>query len=351
MARVTINDIAGETGLARATVAQILSDRPGFHPETRERVLATAKRLNYRPNYLSKALAGGPSMAIGLLPASLSAPIGVVRLQAAEVAARAAGWITYMIGWDEANAEDDEAVARGLYELIDRRVDGVIVYRTVPLGPRTHAALSEADVPIVFIDRVPEGLPGSHHVVRIDRENAMHQLGHHLAELGHRRAAYLQAPFDRAHPHRRAEPYQRIFAGAGIEVDLSERWWLPADRKLTQGAYERVSAHLNEPSIPSVLLTTNDSVATAVLAAAYDAGWRVPRDLSVVGFDDLDAATLSRPALTTIRQPGAEVGRAAFDLLHQLMTEASVEPEPVTLECECVIRDSTGLAPGAAGGS
>lgn len=350
MSGATIADIAEATGLARVTVAQILSKRPGYSPKTRERVLAVAEQLNYRPNYLSKALAGGRSMAIGLLPASLTTPIGVMRLQAVEAAARAAGWVTYMIGWDESDAHDDETVARGMHEMLDRRVDGLIVYRTTPLGPNAQEALNQAKTPIVYIDRVPECVSDAHYIVRIDHGSTMRELAAHLAAQGHHQAAYLQNAFDLTHPYRRAEPYRRSFAAHGIEVALDERWVLPAGRTHEHGSYELLRQRLDEmddrADRPTVLLAHNDASAMGALAALHDAGWSVPADMSVVGFDGLDMASVCRPSLTTIRQPRAEVGRAAFELLHQLMTEPDHEPEPVVFPCELRIGQSTGPAAG-----
>lgn len=337
----TIAHIAEETGLAKETVAQVLNDRPGYSQRTRQRIMEAARRLNYRPDYLSKALAGGRSMSIGLVPGAITARVEVEKLRAIEAAAREQGLVVYMTGWDE---NTDEKLSRSIQDLLDRRVDGLVLYRPAPLSEKPQQLLDNAKVPVVYVDWAS---PNATTAVRIDKQRAVRTLADHLAGLGHRCAAYIQTPFDRLHPQRKSMVYQELFGQAGIEVDLSDRWLtttVAPQAPIEIASYLMICEQIKNGDLPSVVLAHNDHSALGVLRALQEHGVRVPEDISVVGFDDVPFAQLLTPALTTIRQPGSEVGRKAFALLASAMEGESPAREQAVYECELVVRDSTGPA-------
>ncbi|MFW6039437.1 MAG: LacI family DNA-binding transcriptional regulator [bacterium] len=338
----TISDIAKATGMARTTVAEVLRGKPGYSQQARERILSAAEQLGYRPNYLSKALSGGKSMTVGIVVPSLDTPITNERLSAAEVAARRHGYLAYVTSW---SGDKTGASVRYIEDLLQRRVDGLILHYEGRFPSGLATLLAKSKVPRVLFENAP---PGIRSVVLVEREPAAAALAAHLRELGHRRVALMLSAYHHAHPSLRLDIFRRAFERVGIEVEPPEKWRPPKDHSSTSiGAYQLLRARLDAgATLPTALVANSDLWAQGLLAALHDAGLRVPEDVSVVGFDDLPIATTTIPPLTTIRQPRGELGEAAFEMLQRLMQNPADDVEPVCFPCELVVRRSTGPAGG-----
>lgn len=328
-------EIARKTGLAASTVAAILRGATGFRPQTRERVRQAADELGYRPNYLSKALAGGKSMTIGLIVGSYD-PAILWKVQAIESAARAAGYSTYVV-FSESEKEQAQLDVQGL---LDRKVDGLIIYSLTPASAFTPVV---AKTPTVFIDAAPRG--ASFRVI-IDQAPSMRQTAEHLESLGHKRAVFIGTQYALAHPDCWIKPYQKALSRVGIEFEFGQSWCVPVapTSELHVPIRELARLAARSGAMPTAILTCDDELAIAIVAGLRDEGLSVPGDVSVIGFDDHPIAAHCSPSLTTLRQPRGEVGGAAFALLHQLMNgQTPAEPKPV-FEASLIVRHSTGPA-------
>lgn len=333
---VTLDHVAQRAKLSKSSISKILSGHTGFSQETRGRVTRLAHEMNYQPSGLGRALAGGSSMTIGILWSGLSVPVSMSRVHMLEKQAAAAGYLPYLLS---PSVDDVPAQLRSISSLKERRVDGLIYHMSTVTDARVIKTLQGLNIPVVYVDRVPPDLTS---VVAINREKCLHTLAEHLQSLGHKRAGIFITPSDAHDRSLKADLYQQALATCSISLDKQDQYVMQPAVGFKKHTYEIVSRLMRQKEHPSVLLMNNDDCAIAALAAIHDAGKRVPEDISIVGFDDLPIAQYLRPALTTIHQPGGDVGQQAFAMLHQMMQEPQASVAPVELNCQLVIRQSTG---------
>lgn len=334
----TITDIAKATGMARTTVAEILRNKPGYNEKTRQRVLAAAKKLNYQPNYLSKALAGGKSMTIGLVMSSITTPVTFSKVLAIESQAREHGYLTYLAGWGESDNRDKADYIR---DLLSRRVDGIIAYHLYELPQNAIDLLMQASIPVAYLDWGPKDSPR----VMIDRQPGIDELLGHLASLGHRNVAFLHTQEDRDIPALKANRYQQACDKHGVQLNFDADFCLGAPANATD--VDVVSNVLKEAMAkhrPTAILCCNDQIAGLAVGALLDLGYKIPTDVSVAGFDDMPVAQIPRPQLTTVRQPRGEAGTAVVELLMAMMHGKPLPEYPPVFPCRLHVRQSTGKA-------
>lgn len=329
----TISDISKATGLARTTVAEVLRGKEGYRESTRRHVLTVADELGYQPNYLSKALAGGPSMTIGIIVPTISRPLTTQRLWEIETRAREHGYLTYVAGWGD---DPFQQMARYLKDFLRRRVDGLIIHSDgrLPLG--VEELLQNGGVPYVFFEGSP---PGAQACVKVDRTQAMSELAAYLKSLGHRRAAFMSHAYHLNHPWVWADMARSALDHVGIAVEPIEPWTIGEDNNIHDFLIRQM---IGRDRLPTVFLGFGDEKAHAVIAALQRAGLRVPDDVSVVGSDDMPIAAVNIPRLTTIHQPRQEVGAAAFELLMKLMSGCKDEVPPRVFNAQLIKRESVG---------
>jgi LacI family transcriptional regulator len=355
---VTIHDVATLSGVSIATVTRALQGSPLVRPATSERVLAAASQLGYRPNPNARALITGRSSTIGVLIPSLLHAYWAEVANAIEQRAGEHGYTVLLV-----SSHGDPAREREMLEVLHgRRVDGVIVGAVAgdPLawpepGPTTPVVLLDWDQTPQWklleqlstgpirprLRRLPEEAPAgewSAHVTADDVAGGA-LIARHLLALGHTRIAYLVGPPTR--------PY--LLRLLGMRTALREAGHDLTAVVKTPDTYEggrAVAAELlsgAEP--PTALVCARDVVAVGAMKAAHALGLDVPRDVSVIGYDDIDVATYAEPPLTTLRLPMPELGKLAFDLLMQARAGAS-ESGLHRLSGRLVERSSTGPPPG-----
>lgn len=331
------SDIAELLNLSRATVSKVLKnpDHPRFSEETRRRVLQAAERMDYRPNYLGRALAGGETRTIGILANGMQAPAAIEKVRSIETAAAAAEYLAFMVSPLSNDSEDQR---RAIRILVERRVDGVIVFGSGAPPASAIEALDALSIPVVYMDWAPEGAQSA---VRVRREPGIRQAAEHLAELGHEHVALMLSPTDAADTWRRLQPFQQAFDRLGVSLETGPAWTLDHEIGFYDHAYRILRERLQHRTFPTAIVMNNDVCAIAAMAAVADAGLCIPGDVSLIGFDDLPLSCFLRPALTTVHQPRGEVGQAAFAMLCSLMQSPGTAMQPVVFDCHLVVRDST----------
>jgi DNA-binding LacI/PurR family transcriptional regulator len=328
--RVTSVDVAERAGVSQSTVSLVFSGKgQGRVSEaTQEHVRRCARELGYRPNVAAQALRLGASRAVALLVPDITNPFFSRVLRGAQRAARSAGYTVALVDtandrrWEE---QTFEALRAG-------PVDGYLLFEVDPpggLGPDEHVVLMEAEAP-----RRPS--------VRFDAEAGAEAAFRHLVELGHKRVGHLAASFDAPTFQRREAARRRVLGEAGLDPGS-----LP--RALTAIGIEE--AHVAAGPLlderPTAVYCDDDLIAAGLYLAARERGIRVPRDLSVVGFDDMDFARALEPALTTVVLDAELLGATAFELLERRMSGSRTR-QRIVLPAELLVRDST--APPRAGG-
>jgi len=336
----TIVDVAKRVRLANTTVAEILRGKPGYNEATRQRVLETAKHLGYRPNYLSKALAGSKSKTIGVLAALTETSVVATIVRDIELASRRNDYLCYLV--DYGGEEDESQLVAHLQNLLDRRIDALVAYQLGDFPPLVEALLNKCNIPVLRLGIVqPDKTKLS---VNINRDTAAHQLAEHLAALGHREAGLIISEYGHHHPDQKITPFREAFAKVGIKLDCSRRWMVEPGTDYDYGCQALLQREIVKGNLPTALVCSSDRFAIEVYAALHDAGLRVPEDLSVVGFDNDYHASMMRPALTTIRQPRSGIGDATFSMLMEMMNDPSAKVANRIFDCKLITRDSTGPA-------
>ncbi len=338
MSSVTIRDVARRAGVGVGTVSRVLNDSPAVSGPTRQRVLTAIKELNYAPNPLARQLSLGKTMNIGVIVPFFTRPSFVERLRGVEQTLGNTAYDLVLY-----NVESVERRDRCFREVPRReRVDGLLVMTLTPTDADV-ARFLESGVPTVLVDTYHPDL----NCVTIDDVAGGHQATCHLIALGHRRIGFVgdlgENPFDFSAGQLRLRGYRRALREAGLPEE-------PAH--VQQGHYGRREARrmalalLALPEPPTAIFAASDTMAIGVAEAAAAAGLRVPADLSIVGFDDIEIAAHLK--LTTIRQPLFRSGVEGVTLLLDTLRAAPPQPVNLVLPTELVSRATT-APPGSSG--
>ncbi|WP_431247922.1 LacI family DNA-binding transcriptional regulator [Leifsonia xyli] len=292
-----VREVAAEAGVSRQTVSRVLNDHPSIRPETRERVLAAMEHLSFRPNRAARMLTTARSTTIGVLVASPSSLFGPASsIDAIEKAARDAG---YFVTVAHAASLDAPAVEAALEQLSAQAVEGIVV---VAPQQRIQDAMDAVALRVPSITLHGAGTAGDHGVF-VDQIEGARLATRHLLDRGHVRIAHLSGPADWSEARARREGFLQAMEAAGAEPVVSR------DGDWTAASGAAIGAELlADPAITAVF-SSNDQMALGAMFAAGRAGRSIPRDLAVVGFDDIPEAAYLTPPLTTVRQDFAELGR------------------------------------------
>ena len=337
--RVTVRQVAAASGYSVGTVSRAMSGHPAVAPATRDETLAVASRLG-------APVATGAAAVRGLAP---DAPVLVRcpyvlddyfgRVVTAAVETLALHGRRAVL--DTGETARDRPVLAGLAR--DRDLAGAVL--VLPPEPvRELEALRASRFPFVVVDPMT-ALPAAVPSVSAAHLTSARALTAHLLELGHRRIGVVGGPPDWLASRSRLAGHASALADAGLLPDPSLR---RSVRPTADDGYRAACELLDEPGpggAPTAVVAFNDKVASGVLRAAAERGLAVPGDLSVTGFDDLDLAASTVPALTTARQPLEEMGRMAVSLLLRLVARQAVDALHVSLATELVVRGSTAQPP------
>lgn len=330
---VTVHDVARAAGVSISTVSRALSSPERVAAETRDRVTRAAAELGYRPNQAASGLRMGRTHAVGLLVPDLENPYFATVTKAVQARARAEGYEVFV-----ADSDEDPEVEAELIGALASRTDGLLVASPRSGEAELRAAL--AGVTAVLANRELPAEPGAEAPefpsVSVDDADGAAQVLGHLYALGHRRVGIAAGPPSSWSGGRRVAG---LIAAAGRwDVDLVELGtFQPYFAGGTQAADYAVAGDV------TAVVAFNDLMALGILDRLRHRGVDVPGEMSVVGFDDVQLATLVSPALTTVRAPLARLGRRAVDLL--LARLRGDTPTGAQLPVELTIRGSSGPAP------
>jgi len=332
----SMKDVARRAGVSQSTVSRVLNSVPTAVPiseATRARVRQASKELGYVPNPLARGLRGGSTRLLGLIVREIADPFFAQLIDVLTMIARDRG---YSIVLGHARSSSDEALA--LSDMLDlRHCDGLFVLGDVRGDETTLAKIVESNPKTVaFCSGEP---PGKIAVIDIDNRKAISLALDYLLGLGHRKIAFIEGGWIGATLQRR-EAYREYMLKHSIEIPTE--YIVQVEANNAAGGYRGMKTLLTAPDLPTAVLASDDAVAIGALKAAFDMGCRVPADMSVMGFDDIETANYTIPALTTIRQPLEEMGMRAMDMLFDMLSgEISPDNAPMILvEPELMIRDS-----------
>ena len=324
----TIYDVAQAAGVATSTVSRAFSNPGRVSAGTREHVLAVAAELGYRPNPHARALLSGRHHTIAMVVSDITNPHYFELIRGAEMRARASEYTLVLV-----NAEESPRIEYDQIQRLVSSVDGFVL--AASRLPDENLRQIAAQRPVVLMSRELSGLAS----VVLDHEQGCRQIVEHLASLGHRELTYLAGPANSWMANTRWSALRT----AAEDLGLDARRIGPFTPKVSQGGAAADGA-LNAGT--SAIVAHNDLLAIGVVQRLAQRSVRVPDDVSVVGFDDIFAATLCTPTLTTLGGAHADVGRSAVDILLGVVGPARAQDPPpprVVLPTELVLRESTGL--------
>jgi len=332
MAGATIRDVAKRAGVGVGTVSRVLNNHPAVSPATRELVEAAIAELNYSPNPSARRLSSGKSYTIGIVLPFFTQPSFVERLQGVVAALEDTPYDVIIY-----NVETVDRRNQYLRELPQRRhLDGLLIV-SLPLSDEEGERIARSGLPTVLIDSEHPALSR----VVIDDVYGGRLATRHLLELGHRDIAYvsdmLGSPFGFVAGKYRLEGYKQALTEAGIpfrpEFHGAAVWHGMREARETAAQLLRLSPR------PTAIFASSDVQAVGVMQAAQDAGLQVPRDLSVIGYDDIYLAEYLH--LTTVHQPLFTSGVEGVELLLEVLQQPDAPPRRVELDVRLVPRQTT----------
>jgi DNA-binding LacI/PurR family transcriptional regulator len=327
----TIRDVAKRAGVGLGTVSRVLNDSPLVSEATREHVLKVIAELNYKPSPTARRLSLGKTLTIAAISAFFTRPAFIERLRGVESTLAESEYDLIVFNVETVERRDK------CFRDVPRpdRVDGVLIISLAPCDEDVERFANNG-VPVVLIDA---NHPGLSRAVTDDVAGGR-VATQHLIDLGHRRIGYvsdpLQNPFNFISSRDRYQGYRRALQAAGIPFRSEYH------RQGEHGRYEarHLAAELLAlPKPPTAIFAASDTQAMGVLEAARDAGLKVPEDLSIIGYDDIEIAEYL--GLTTVRQLLFESGRRGVELLLKALDNPQIEPKREILPTELIVRATT----------
>jgi len=328
--------IADHLGLSPAAISRVLNGVPAaksIPKVTQDRIFAAAKHFNYRPNVLARSLRRGHSLTIGVLVPEVSEGYATLVLSGLEQGLLQAGYFYFLIS----HHHREDLIERSQAMLAERSVDGIVAIDT-PLTKHLH-------LPTITVS-CPREMEGVTNIVLNHRRAAELALGH-LTGLGHRRIAVIKGQSFSSDTEPRWQAIRHTAGRAGIQMDPKLVAQLEGDAPGHEPGYFAAQRLLASDTPFTALFTFNDVSAIGAIRALHEAGLRVPQDVSVVGFDDVQSAAFQNPGLTTVRQPLRTMGMlAAESVMRQIASPAEHgRSKQVMVDPELVVRESTAPPP------
>lgn len=332
----TIREVASRAGVSTATVSRVLSGVGKATPQTEARVRKAAEELGYRPSAVARSLRVRRTRTLGLIVTDIGNPFFPDLVKAADDRAQQLGF-TILLG---TAAYDERRAMHYVRVMADRRVDGVIVASS-QLSQAGWSILLSSPVPVVVANAEPAGLPVR--VITSDNLTGAQLAVQHLVQLGHRSIGYVRGPRTYTAARPRIKGFKLACEAAGLSGAATP---IVAGRGDVESGARAARQLLRDCPSVTAIVCYNDLTAIGVLRALRDEGLRVPEDVSVVGCDDIAAASWIVPRLTTLAQQKAAMGRLAVEAVVAAIEQPGeqLEATVIRLPMELRIRESTGPA-------
>lgn len=330
----TMQDVADLLNVSKQTVSAVVNNKPGITEETRARVLAAIAQVNYRTDLRARSLRTGRTHTLAFVVADISSPVAGLMASAADERAYADHYSLVLYNTHDDLAREDFSID----SILQRAVDGVMCVSARDQSTAL-AKLETAGIPTVVIDRVPSDYRGA--AVVLDNIAAGRLAATHLLALGHRRCAHIGGPGDTHIARERFEGLRSALLEQGAPdpaVALADDWHL-------QSGFEAMRRLLDQGIGFTAVYCAGDQLAIGAMRALQDAGLRVPRDVSLIGTDDIEYAAYLEPPLTTVRQPVALMATLGVEILLGMLSGKGPAENRHIVEAHLIVRGSTAPPP------
>jgi DNA-binding LacI/PurR family transcriptional regulator len=333
-----IREIAKRAKVSTATVSRTINRVPTVDPALAKRVLKVVEDMGYYPNSQARALVSGKSRIFGLIVSEITNPFFPEIVQAFEDIAVQNHYEILLTS----TVHDPKRMELAVRRMIERRVDGVAIL-TFGMEDALIEDLRFRKVPLVFVDVGPQAAGITN--IRVNYQQGIREAVSHLAELGHKRIAFVTGPKVLKSAMARRAAYEVAMQENGLPVD--QAMIVTGDHKV-EGGVAALAQLAALSQRPTAILCSNDMTAVGVMREAYDRGITIPRELSVIGFDDIRLAEFTTPPLTTVRMSQKLLAEYAFQALRGEVEsrEPSTNGKEVGLATGLILRGSTAKAAG-----
>jgi DNA-binding LacI/PurR family transcriptional regulator len=326
---VDIHMVAERAKVSVATVSRTINRVPTVDAGYAERVWNAISELGYIPNTQARALVSGCSRLVGIIISDITNPFFPELIQSFEQEAVEADF-EIMVG---STAYDSRRMEICIDRMLQRKVDGVAVM-TFGIEAGLLDRLASQNIPLIFIDKAPQSKAVS--AIKIGYKDGIREAVSHLAELGHKRIAFIAGPSGLQSAESRKQAFLAAIKSFGLKSSL-----YTGDHTL-EGGIAGIRYFMKSGHIPTAVMCSNDMTAIGVLHAAAEANLQIPRDLSVIGFDDIHIARFTVPPLTTVRMSCQELAHVAFKTLRGYIEKgASPWKGDMNVRTKLTIRQST----------
>ncbi len=331
---VTMRDVAEKAGVSIKTVSRVVNKQGEISESTRRRVQAVINELGYRPNVLARGLVSGRTLSVGMVIPRITDPFFPEVVLGVESVAYQAGYSVILCNASRGPEHELEYVEI----LRDKQVDGVILSGSVLKEEQLNEVAARHCISVLTSHK-PQGAA----VVSIAEEAAFQETTLHLIRLGHKAVGHISAS-SKTSQFWRMNGYRRALDTGGISFD--ERWVCATDDITVESGYQAARQLLSQAPEVTAILCFNDLIAVGTLRACAELGRRVPQDVAVTGFDDIELASLVSPKLTTIHVPRYRLGKELMEgLLRMIETDCADRPR-VLIDLALVVRESCGAKRG-----
>ncbi|QHN03208.1 LacI family transcriptional regulator [Granulicella sp. WH15] len=330
----TQKELAKLAGVSSGTVSNVISGSVPVGERSREKVLKAIRELNYQPNLIARSLRTNRTHTVGIIVPDITIPFFPKVIRGAESAARERGYFVVVAESEGSSEREAELIAL----LRSQRVDGILLI--VAAGAK-RPPLSSSDLPVVYLDRLPDGFEVDS--VCVDDRAAAEMGIVHLLSMGHRRIAILTGPLTLKNEQERLRGYRQAFKKSGVPVQESLIWSSSFNLEEVMSVCQK--GLLKPRNRPTALFTTNGLSGMGALRSIIASGLSTPRDIAFVTFDELTSEDIFRPAITSIVQPASEIGSRGMEILIDRINTGSVTGprKKIRLPAMLAVRESSGV--------
>lgn len=329
-----MKEIAKKLNVSVSTVSRALKDSSELHPDTKKRIVEMAQSMNYQPNLLAQSLRISKSNVLGIIVPEITSHFFSSNISGIQDTAYKRGY-NVMICQSNESFEQEKS---NIKILVSSQVDGLLISLSRETKTFEHLReLYDREIPFILFDRVTEEIPVS--TVTVDDAHGAYQVVKHLLEEGCRKIAYISGPEDLYISKKRKEGYLQALADFGIPETQSRIYVSDLNEETNRNIALEI---INQEERPDAIFAIFDPLAVDVMMVLKEKGIRIPEDIALAGFTNNPTSAVVEPSLTTVSQPGYEMGQiSANHLLDQLDDLAPNEPQSFVLGTTLVLRNSS----------
>lgn len=334
---MNIKAVARRAGVSTATVSRTINGSDKVTPKTAERVRRAVEALHFYPDTNARSLGSGRSSLYGLIISDITNPFFPELVKSFEDIAVEHGQEVLVANTNYDPARMESCVTR----MMQRKVDGVAIM-TSEMEDRLIKVFNHRNIPLVFMDVGAPG-PGVSRV-RVDHAAGVTIAMDHLVSLGHKEIAFISGPLDLFSARTRSQAFIKSLERHGLKRDAA---LIQEANHRADGGHEAMLRILNSKAKPTAVVASNDLTAIGAMGAIHERGLRIPEDISIVGYDDIQLSAYTQPSLTTLRLPRIEIATAAFRALYKSLQSQTGKPqngEDYDIQPTLIVRQSTGPA-------